>query len=174
MMLTCLLSVAAGHLSQQAIVTDDGATTSQAIVYYADIIQTGGAGDWTVWYNLMKITMYRMVPAGAIPLATPNILFKPLDDPGDHMLPTVFSLSQNYPNPFNPLTEIGFTLPVAARAKLEVFNTAGQRVATLVDVALPAGDYSAFWDGSMAASGVYLYRLTAGEYSETKKMVLLK
>ena len=89
-------------------------------------------------------------------------------------LPTSYGLSQNYPNPFNPLTEIKFSLPVATEVRLEVFNVLGQTVAALVGKRLGAGEHTVTWDATGQASGVYLYHLTAGEFVETKKMVLLK
>ncbi|UCD64675.1 MAG: T9SS type A sorting domain-containing protein [Candidatus Zixiibacteriota bacterium] len=78
------------------------------------------------------------------------------------------------PNPFNPTANIRFSLPEAARVRLEIFNIAGQKVSTLVDGHLNAGPHTYFWDGSRFASGVYLYRLQAGENVNTEKMVLLK
>ena len=80
----------------------------------------------------------------------------------------------NYPNPFNPATEISFSLPSASHVKLEVFNVMGQKVATLVDGQFEAGEHVVRWDGSDAASGVYFYRLQAGDFVDTKKMMLLK
>ena len=89
-------------------------------------------------------------------------------------LPREFSLGQNYPNPFNPSTEINFALPTACDVSLEIYNITGQRVTTLVDAYLEAGQHSVLWDAWSNASGVYFYRLTAGEFTETKKMMLLK
>jgi len=89
-------------------------------------------------------------------------------------LPQRYELAQNYPNPFNPTTEISFDLAEASGVKLEVYNIMGQKVATLVDDYLEAGSHTAVWDASMSASGVYLYRLEAGLFMETRKMVLLK
>jgi hypothetical protein len=97
-----------------------------------------------------------------------------VDDPIGSLLPTDMVLEPNYPNPFNPATAIRFHLPMAADVRLEIFNTAGQRVAKLIDQYLPAGAHSAMWDASGHASGVYMYRLTAGELSQSRKMVLLK
>ncbi|GEM_PF-1484682 len=88
--------------------------------------------------------------------------------------PASFALHQNYPNPFNPVTQISFALPYAASVRLEVYNIMGQKVTTLLDETLQAGEHSAMWDGSTVASGVYFYRLDAGEFSETRKMMLLK
>lgn len=89
-------------------------------------------------------------------------------------VPREIGLSQNYPNPFNPVTEISFVLPSAAHAKLEVFNSLGQRVSTLVDGPLDRGEHVVQWDGTDAASGVYFYRLQTADFVETKRMVLLK
>lgn len=85
-----------------------------------------------------------------------------------------YFLSQNYPNPFNPVTHIRFGLTTATNVKIEVFNVLGQRVATLFDSKKPAGQHVLEFDGSRFASGVYLYRIQAGEYNDVKKMILLK
>ncbi len=88
-------------------------------------------------------------------------------------LPAGFSLT-NHPNPFNPSTTVSFSLPDASFARLDVYNIAGQRVATLVNRHLNAGQYSFEWDGSNAASGIYFYRLTTDDFTKTKRMVLMK
>lgn len=88
-------------------------------------------------------------------------------------LPTSYTLSQNYPNPFNPVTTIDFSLPERAEWRLEIFNVLGQTVTELSDT-WDAGYYKIDWDASTYASGIYFYRLTAGGFSTTKKMVLLK
>ena len=92
----------------------------------------------------------------------------------ENALPETLHLSQNYPNPFNPNTEIEFTLPTAGQVKLEIFNIMGQRITTLVNRRLEAGHHTVSFDGGKVASGVYLYRLQAGEFVESKKMMLLK
>ncbi|MDH3891870.1 MAG: right-handed parallel beta-helix repeat-containing protein [candidate division Zixibacteria bacterium] len=94
------------------------------------------------------------------------------DDPA--LLPGVFSLDQNYPNPFNPSTTINFALPIAAQVKLEIFNIVGQRVTTVIDGQMDAGIHQVTWGSGNHASGIYLYRLSAGSFIETKKMILLK
>jgi photosystem II stability/assembly factor-like uncharacterized protein len=88
--------------------------------------------------------------------------------------PTAFSLSQNYPNPFNPATTIGYALPRRSRVTLLVFNLLGQNVATLVEGEVEAGYHETVFDASRLASGVYFYRLQAGDFVETKRLMVLK
>ena len=102
----------------------------------------------------------------------------PASAPG---LPRAFTLEQNFPNPFNPATTITYTVPVGGRVKvtLKVYSLRGGLIRTLVDSQKPAGSYTVFWDGTdeqgrKAPSGVYLYRIKAGDFSQTRKMVLLK
>jgi hypothetical protein len=89
-------------------------------------------------------------------------------------LPSEFALLSNYPNPFNASTVISYELPTEAHVKLEVYNISGQRVATLVDGQQEAGYRSVTWEDSEAASGVYFYKLTAGDFTEAKRMMLVK
>jgi len=94
--------------------------------------------------------------------------------------PKAFSLAQNFPNPFNPSTRIKFTLPVKSNVSLRIYNVAGQLVKTLVDGTMEAGSHELSWDGtnnlgSSVASGVYFYKINAGnDYENMKKMVLLR
>ncbi|UCB51955.1 MAG: T9SS type A sorting domain-containing protein [Candidatus Zixiibacteriota bacterium] len=93
--------------------------------------------------------------------------------------PSEFSLSQNYPNPFNPETYIEFGLSKAAHVEIDIFNIVGQRVRTLVDEEMEPGNYVADWDskdeqGHSVSSGIYFYRMTAEDFSDMKKMLLVK
>ncbi len=89
--------------------------------------------------------------------------------------PTAFVLKQNYPNPFNPSTIIKFDIPLPSLVQLKVYNILGEEVATLVSDRITAGSYTYEWSRPAGiASGVYLYRLEAGDYVETKKMILMK
>jgi hypothetical protein len=93
--------------------------------------------------------------------------------------PAGFSVSQNYPNPFNRVTNFKFTLPQASYVKIEIFNILGQRVKTLLDEDMRAGVYVVDWDGKdergvEVSSGIYFYRIRAGDFSDIKRMVLLK
>jgi hypothetical protein len=97
-----------------------------------------------------------------------------IDLGGNASGPTSYVLQQNMPNPFNPVTMINYELPEAGRVTLKVYNTLGQEVATLVDGMEDAGYKTARFDGSNLSSGVYFYRLTAGGFSDMKKMILVK
>jgi hypothetical protein len=89
-------------------------------------------------------------------------------------IPTQYSISQNYPNPFNPTTEITFALPKASHVTLAILDALGRAQAVLVDGERPTGTYSVSWNASNFPSGIYFYRLQAGDFVETKKLVLLK
>ncbi len=89
------------------------------------------------------------------------------------LIPSTFSLAQNYPNPFNPTTSIAFSLPVASEYNLTIYNVSGQTIATFSGTE-QAGHVVLEWNADDLASGVYFYRLNAGSFSDTKKMVLLK
>jgi hypothetical protein len=121
-------------------------------------------------------------------------IFPSVEDSIDNIIPTEFSLSQNYPNPFNPTTKIKFTIPQTdspllggARGglvKLKVYDILGNEIATLVNEEKPAGEYEVTLDATGLPSGIYFYQLfvsalqskdgKAGNYIETKKMVLIK
>ena len=89
-------------------------------------------------------------------------------------LPSAFELSQNYPNPFNPSTTIKYDLPKESRVKIDIYDILGREVATLVNDIKKAGSYRIIWNANRFASGVYLYRLQAGDYHEVRKLLLLK
>ncbi len=89
-------------------------------------------------------------------------------------IPKAFSLSQNYPNPFNPTTNIKFAIPKAGSVKLTIFDMLGKEIETLVNEELHAGTYEYEWNGINLSSGVYFYKLTAGNSTETKKMLMVK
>jgi len=89
-------------------------------------------------------------------------------------IPLKYELNDAHPNPFNPLTDINFTLPKSGRVTLTVFNTLGQKVAALKDSWCEAGGHSITFDGRQLASGIYFYNLKADDFSQTKKMLLMK
>ncbi len=89
-------------------------------------------------------------------------------------LPKTFELSQNYPNPFNPSTTIRYAIPKASRVTLKIYDMLGQEIVTLVDAFEEAGYRAAVWKPVSVASGVYFYQLRAGDFVQTRKLVLLK
>lgn len=108
-----------------------------------------------------------------------GVSFVPSEVAGTELLPGEFSLAQNAPNPFNPQTRIDYDIPKATNVRLEIYNVLGQHVKTLVDEFQEPGSKSVIWDGrdnsgSMVASGIYFYRMDAGEFSLTRKMMMLK
>ena len=91
-----------------------------------------------------------------------------------NLIPKEYSLMQNYPNPFNPATTIKFSIPNSIHVKLCIYNSLGQEIAVLISQDMNAGVYSSVWNASGFASGVYFYRIIAGSYVQTKKLLLLK
>jgi hypothetical protein len=153
----------------------------------------------TIWtFNGLRDSWVRLVPEGdhisfyvgmrtAIVTRTDRVYaFDPesgavvdVNDNNPAALPNRFALSQNYPNPFNPATRIEYNVPTRSRVSIEIFNILGQKIITLVDEAKPAGIHRVNWNGvddndRPVATGVYLYRLRAGDFVQTKKMMLLK
>ena len=97
-----------------------------------------------------------------------------VESDGESKNPVGFSLSQNYPNPFNAMTVIEYEVPAGGQATLAVYNLVGQRLATLVEKRQQPGYRSIIWDASDFSSGVYFYRLTAGDFTEARRMILVK
>ncbi len=92
----------------------------------------------------------------------------------ENQIPDKFELMQNYPNPFNPATTIKFALPISSNVEMKIYNAIGQEVATIVNKQLEAGYHSVVFDASKLASGLYIYRIQAGNFVSVKKMMLLK
>ncbi len=108
-----------------------------------------------------------------------DIITDVIADNDPSLKPEAFQLQQNYPNPFNPATTISYSLPHRTHVRLEIYNILGRRIKTLVDRFESVGEHSVIWDGNgpdnnPVASGLYLYRLTTGEMSASKTMILLK
>ena len=89
-------------------------------------------------------------------------------------IPVTFVLHQNYPNPFNPSTQISFNLPKPEFVTLEIYNTLGQKIETLLNKAMKAGQHEVEFNAQNLSSGIYFYRIEAGEFQDVKKMVLLR
>ena len=154
-------------------------STSNAFISYDDtadvnakfgLIKKDSLGGLIVWTLGMGYTQ------GSKTFPLMNVLAENLGGvpPASTTTPTTFSLSQNYPNPFNPGTIISYKLPVSSHVTLKVYNVLGREIETLVDKDQSAGNLSVPFVGVNLASGVYFYRLQAGNFSETRKMLLLK
>jgi len=119
----------------------------------------------TYWYKLEDVAL-----DGSTGMHGPVSACLEIDVPR----PRRFALFQNYPNPFNPITVIPYDLPEAGDVKLTIYTITGRRVATPVSGHQQAGHHRAVWDGTGFANGIYLYRLEAGNFVETRRMLLLK
>lgn len=133
----------------------------------------GGRSDWA-------LVNYESVIVGGEPMTEPDPPGAPSGQMSkENTLPEKFSLSQNYPNPFNPNTSFILSLPVEAHVNFVIYNILGQKVAVLSDDFYPAGEHELIWDGvkldgNPAGSGIYLARLSAGDFVDTKKIIMMK
>jgi hypothetical protein len=144
---------------------------------------TGVEGKALVDYPISDDGRYKLsvMKPGATVTQTGFIpgLITGTEDDQSSILPVAFALHQNYPNPFNPTTTISFDIPERSHVELTVYNLLGQALAHPLDIELPAGSHEVAWDGrdsdgNPVASGIYFYRLQAADYSDVRKMVLLK
>ena len=129
-------------------------------------------------YTVPKLTeIFQMKFDGNGDIFIDNIYFhkgQPVSVEDQELSPSNFTLEQNYPNPFNPSTKISFSTKNAAQVTLEVYNVMGQKLATLVNGFVNSGNHTVSFDATNFASGMYLYKLTAGNYSSVKSMMLIK
>ncbi len=138
-----------------------------ALTVYDDTLIAGG--EFTIAGNKVSAYLARWTKSDP----TDVVEFDPDN------LPTHYNMSQSYPNPFNPITTIEFNLPKRSHVTVTIYNLLGQQVQSLVDQELSVGNYKVTWDGSTfggghASTGVYFYRIVTEDFTETKKMVLLK
>jgi len=122
--------------------------------------------------NLSSVTKLKQIAANAWDLYNSNFTIG-INNVNSE-IPEKFSLYQNYPNPFNPVTKIRFDVVKPGNVLLKVYDIQGKEIATLVNEKLSPGTYETNWDGSVFSSGVYFYKITDGEYTETKMMTLIK
>ncbi len=158
-----------------------GAGTTETYGYNLTQIPQPEPANWTPGWPLPEATdmMYANVSLktaatdGSV-LGDPNWWGIALGVKEQSAAPQSYALSQNYPNPFNPATKIDFAIPTSSQVQLKVYNVLGQEVATLVNETLTPGSHTVTFDASRFASGIYMYKLTAGSFVSTRKMVLLK
>jgi len=122
----------------------------------SDLYQTWNDSVWV--NNYRDIYTYQILTA--------------VKDP--RQLPNQFALSQNYPNPFNPATQISYTIPKASTVTLTIYDLLGREVTTLVNGKNEPGVHFISWNALNVSSGVYFYRIVAGSFVQTKKMMLMK
>jgi len=133
--------------------------TGSAVLADIDLIALSGCPDG--WAVGSSGTIVRMISYVGIPKGSTEI-------------PNVFKLEQNYPNPFNPVTVIGYQLSASSFVTLKVYDLLGREVATIVNENRPAGYYTVEFDATNLASGLYFYTLKAGDFTDTKKMLVVK
>ena len=139
------------------------------------VLRTTGSGPAVVYDSLTQLTYAAgwdtlvNSPAGCIRLDYLTGI-----EEENNNLPTVYKLYNNYPNPFNPATTIKYDVPNNAFVKLTVYDILGKQVAQLVNKEMVAGRYEATWDASNYASGTYIYKFESGEFTDVKKMILIK
>jgi photosystem II stability/assembly factor-like uncharacterized protein/N-acetylneuraminic acid mutarotase len=131
-----------------------------------------GFGLWINRFRFLSDTLAYAVGSGVYKYSIDSVTVDVAPNP--IIVPTRYRLEQNYPNPFNPSTVIGYSLPVNGFVLLKVYNVLGQEVATLVDEVKQSGIYSITWNAKNHPGGVYVYRMTANDFIETKKLILIK
>ncbi|MDQ3022046.1 MAG: T9SS type A sorting domain-containing protein [Bacteroidota bacterium] len=151
-------SVVNGSWSRVGNVTGNGTSTSLNSYSYTDRNLASGKYN----YRLKQIDL------------NGNFTYYDLSNEVNIGIPTKFDLSQNYPNPFNPTTKISYDIPFDAKVSIKLFDVSGREVATLVNSIQTAGYYTIDFNGSNLASGVYFYRLTANDFVQSKRMMIVK
>ena len=130
--------------------------------------------DWTDLTNSQLVVLVDIGNNGTIDDTLHLNNTVDVEDQGLMLSPNSYNLAQNYPNPFNPTTTVQYSIPQRSDVILKVYDVLGNEVVTLVNEEKPAGVYTINFDASQLASGIYLYRLQAGNFVETKKMILIK
>jgi hypothetical protein len=150
-------------------------TDSNAIVGHPELVQ----GIWNYYFVKNDGSMGVHNTKYAVSLLQKALGTYPLDVKTINRIPTIYALNQNYPNPFNPSTTISFSLPQTQNVRVDVFDILGNLVKTMVNGSYPVGTHQVIWNGvdkngARVSSGVYIYRLIAGPFTSTKKMLLMK
>jgi hypothetical protein len=177
-LMALLLNVASQKLGLRTVISEDGASVSQAITFCDSLIDDPQGEHETAKTIADWINNAQMLSAGIIPLDTDDIDYSPRLDKGD--TPKRFALGQNHPNPFNPSTVIHYDVPsIGGGLTLSIYDIKGQLVRILVNDQIPPGRYTVEWDGKdqngqSVSSGIYFYRLRGRGFTETRKMLLIK
>jgi hypothetical protein len=145
-------------------------TSTESFGYY-DVSISGDIYPDTIIYLPIMIYSYNY------PLWSDSIqldVISAIEDNRYSKIPTVFALQQNYPNPFNPITMINYQLPIISDVELSIYDLLGQKVARLINKRQKPGYYQVKWDASAFSSGIYFYRIEAGEFQAVKRMILIR
>jgi len=156
------------------VITESGGGLGSSNLFRTRFIQPLGPNSFPATYVAPQDNWQPPVPPSGLPQETAPFGLTDVNDNGNQGQPLAYKLSQNYPNPFNPATRITYSIPEAGVVTLKVFNLLGQEVASLVNQNMPAGDHVVLFEANKLSTGVYFYRLEAGKFTETKKMLLLK
>lgn len=165
-----LLNFASGRIGNETVVSDDDRVAAEAVKLVANLINDGDPANDELAKDISDlINNGQLVEAGIIPES--NIRYK-LTLNG--ILPKEFSVAQNFPNPFNAQTSIQYGLPEHSQVTIKIYDVMGRKVETLFDGSQQAGYHSITWTSGENSSGVYFYKIQAGEFVETRKMLLIK
>jgi hypothetical protein len=163
------VSAAGDFLWQTDGIQVSGAVSDQMYPVIVSDEDEGAIITWDDYRNIIEENIYAQQVNKNGTLGNPTGVLNE-----DGSVPTVYSLNQNYPNPFNPFTTISFSIPNEEFVTLKVFNSLGEVVADLVSETKPSGSYSVSFDASILTSGVYFYKISAGNFVCAKKMILIK
>lgn len=150
---------------------------AELLLHVAPKLKSNGGGSYTVFLSRTYeagVTTYPPADGNRAIVYAGSYTFNTATSVGDESVPLKYALAQNYPNPFNPSTKIAFTIPQKSDVQLSVYNVLGEKVAELLNGVKESGTYEVGFSVANLPSGVYFYTLRAGQFSETKKMVLMK
>jgi hypothetical protein len=165
-----LLNFASGRIGNETIVSNDGRVAAEAVTYVAGLINDGDPANDELAKDICDlINNGQLVATGIIPES--NIRYKLIAGVN---IPQNFMLTQNFPNPFNASTTIKYAIREETYVTVQIYDLLGRNVAVLVDENQQPGYHQVNWDASSVPSGVYFYKLQAGDFTKTKKMMLVK
>jgi len=172
-----VLNIVSLKIAQYEVVTADGKTAGDVLTFVSQLILDGDGSNDELAKDLAEaVNTQEEIGAGIVPTGT--ILYKGTGNETINWgfgVPDEFAMGQNYPNPFNPTTSITYSLPADANVSLAVYNMLGEKVVQLVNGWMAAGYHGVVFDASQLSSGVYIYRIQAGQsFVDIKKLILLK
>jgi hypothetical protein len=172
--------VAAGNINLRVAYSTDNRATWKAVTQTTPFVTALGTDPSTVGGDVINPaiplaegeTIY--VALARVSGTSENTLTGGTDVEKEEGIPTSYNLSQNYPNPFNPTTNINFAIPVSGNVTLDVYNSLGQKIETLVNGFMNTGSYKVSFDAGNYSSGIYFYQIKSNSFSQTRKMLLVK